>query len=86
VVSFKPRPLYPQGKSPQYPLDRRWTPESLWTLRREKLSLIGDMKKEDDDYIFFFFCGTTTNAVQRPPVFRDSEYCTDIGQYSLDEA
>jgi hypothetical protein len=24
VISFKPRPLYPQGKSPWYPLDRRW--------------------------------------------------------------
>jgi len=23
VVSFTPRPLYPQGKRPQYPLDRR---------------------------------------------------------------
>jgi hypothetical protein len=23
VVSFIPRPLYPQGKSPQYPLDMR---------------------------------------------------------------
>jgi hypothetical protein len=23
VVSFTPRPLYPQGKSPRYPLDRR---------------------------------------------------------------
>jgi hypothetical protein len=23
VVSFMPRPLYPQGKSPGYPLDRR---------------------------------------------------------------
>jgi hypothetical protein len=23
VVSFTPRPLYPQGKSPLYPLDRR---------------------------------------------------------------
>jgi len=23
VVSFMPRPLYPQGKSPQYPLDKR---------------------------------------------------------------
>jgi hypothetical protein len=23
VVSFTPRPLYPQGKSPSYPLDRR---------------------------------------------------------------
>jgi hypothetical protein len=22
VVTFKPRPLYPQGKSPWYPLDR----------------------------------------------------------------
>jgi hypothetical protein len=24
VVRFTPRPLYPQGKSPRYPLDRRW--------------------------------------------------------------
>jgi hypothetical protein len=23
MVSFTPRPLYPQGKSPLYPLDRR---------------------------------------------------------------
>jgi hypothetical protein len=23
VISFTPRPLYPQGKSPWYPLDRR---------------------------------------------------------------
>jgi hypothetical protein len=23
MVSFTPRPLYPQGKSPWYPLDRR---------------------------------------------------------------
>jgi hypothetical protein len=23
VISFKPRPLYPQGKGPRYPLDRR---------------------------------------------------------------
>jgi hypothetical protein len=23
MVSFMPQPLYPQGKSPQYPLDRR---------------------------------------------------------------
>jgi hypothetical protein len=23
VVSFTPRPLYPRGKSPRYPLDRR---------------------------------------------------------------
>jgi hypothetical protein len=25
VVSFTPRPLYPRGKSPLYPLDMRWT-------------------------------------------------------------
>jgi len=25
VVSFAPRPLYPQGKSPWYPLDKRKT-------------------------------------------------------------
>jgi hypothetical protein len=24
VVSFMPRPLYPQGKSPRYQLDRNW--------------------------------------------------------------
>jgi hypothetical protein len=30
VVSFTPRPLYPQGKSPLYPLDRRLGgPQSL---------------------------------------------------------
>jgi hypothetical protein len=35
VVSFMPRPLYPRGKSPRYPLDRR-APEPVWTtLRRE---------------------------------------------------
>jgi hypothetical protein len=32
VVSFTPRPLYPQGKSPQYLLDRALgTPEPVWT-------------------------------------------------------
>jgi hypothetical protein len=30
VVSFTPRPLYTQGKSPWYPLDRR-APEPFWT-------------------------------------------------------
>jgi hypothetical protein len=35
VVSFAPRPLYPQGKSPQ---KAGWVPEAIWTLwRREKL-------------------------------------------------
>jgi hypothetical protein len=29
IVGFTPRPLYPQGKSPRYPLDRRlWGPRS----------------------------------------------------------
>jgi hypothetical protein len=33
VVSFTPRPLYPQGKSPYYPLDRRLGGHQsrLWT-------------------------------------------------------
>jgi len=33
VVSFTPRPLYPWGKNPQHPFDRRlgWTPEQVWT-------------------------------------------------------
>jgi len=33
VVSFTSRPLYPQGKSPRYPLDRRLggPPEPFWT-------------------------------------------------------
>jgi hypothetical protein len=37
VVSFTPRPLYPRGKSPRYPLDRRLGgPQPVWTiLRRE---------------------------------------------------
>jgi hypothetical protein len=33
VVRFTPWPLYPRGKSPRYPLDRRlgWSPEPVWT-------------------------------------------------------
>jgi len=33
VVSSTPRPLYPQGRSPWYPLDRRLggLPEPIWT-------------------------------------------------------
>jgi hypothetical protein len=32
VVSSMARPIYPQGKSPLYPLDRRlgWAPEPVW--------------------------------------------------------
>jgi hypothetical protein len=39
VVSFTPRPLYPRGKSPRYPLDRRLGgPESVWTTWRRENS------------------------------------------------
>jgi hypothetical protein len=33
MVSFRPQPLYPQGKGPWYPLDRRLDgpPEPVWT-------------------------------------------------------
>jgi hypothetical protein len=34
VASFTPRPLYPQGKSPQYPLDRRLGGSQCRSLRR----------------------------------------------------
>jgi hypothetical protein len=35
VVSFKPRPLYPRGKSPWYPLDRRLgEPQNHYTLKK----------------------------------------------------
>jgi hypothetical protein len=34
VVNFTLLLLYPLGKSPRYPLDRRWTPEPVWTTWR----------------------------------------------------
>jgi hypothetical protein len=34
VVSFTPRPLYPQGNSPRYPLDRRLDGPQSWSGRR----------------------------------------------------
>jgi hypothetical protein len=41
VVSFTPRPLYPQGKSPRHPLDRRlgerWRGKSWKILHNEEL-------------------------------------------------
>jgi hypothetical protein len=42
VVSFTPGPLYSQGKSPWYPLDRRWVgPRAvLEAVVKRKISLI----------------------------------------------
>jgi len=31
MVSFMPQPLYPQGKSPWYPLDRRLGEPQSWS-------------------------------------------------------
>jgi hypothetical protein len=36
VVSFTPRPLYPQGKNPQYPLDRLGGPKNRLGRREEE--------------------------------------------------
>jgi hypothetical protein len=49
VVSFTPRPLYHRGKSPQFPLDRRfgWTPELVWTTwKRENSSPYRDSNSD----------------------------------------
>jgi hypothetical protein len=42
VVSFTSRPLYPRGKSPQYPLDRR--------LGRPRAGLDDIKKRMDPDF------------------------------------
>jgi hypothetical protein len=36
VVSFTPRPLYPRGKIPRYPL-YGWAPEPVWTLWKRRI-------------------------------------------------
>jgi hypothetical protein len=44
VVSFTPRPLYPRGKRPWYPQDRRWDrphSHSGWHGERKFLTLLG---------------------------------------------
>jgi hypothetical protein len=44
MISFTHRLLYPGGKRPQYPLDKRLNaPEQVWMLLRKKylLSLLG---------------------------------------------
>jgi hypothetical protein len=44
VVNFTPRPLYPQGKSPPFPLDRKLgePPEPVWTTWRKNSWLYQD--------------------------------------------
>jgi hypothetical protein len=49
MVSFKPRPLYPRGKSHRYPLDRRLGGPQSRSERHEEvniLALIGDSKSD----------------------------------------
>jgi len=38
VISFTPRPVYLQGKSPWYPLDRLGGPQSLSECNGEEIS------------------------------------------------
>jgi hypothetical protein len=38
VVDLAPQPLYPEGKGPQYPLDRRLGEPQGWSSVKEKIS------------------------------------------------
>jgi hypothetical protein len=63
VVSFTPLPLYPRGKSPQHPLDRRlggpqapvlttWRRENSWLYRdsNSDSSLVQPVASRNTDY------------------------------------
>jgi hypothetical protein len=39
-VSFTPRSLYPRGKSPRYPLDRRLDGPQYWSGRRREEKIL----------------------------------------------
>jgi hypothetical protein len=41
MVSFTPQPLYPQGKSPWYPLDRRLGGPQSWSGRYGEMKILG---------------------------------------------
>jgi hypothetical protein len=62
VVSFTPRPIYPRGKSPRYPLDRRLGGPQSWSGRCEEkiLDLTGTRPP--------------TSAVTQPVASRYTEY------------
>jgi hypothetical protein len=48
VVGFIPRPLYPQGKSPWYPMDRRLgDAHKFRVFENRRLRKIYDSKKEN---------------------------------------
>jgi len=56
VVSFTPRPLYPQGKSPRYPFDRLGGPQSrankiLVTKPEGKVAFGGPTRTWEDNNI-----------------------------------
>jgi hypothetical protein len=56
MVSFTPGPLYPIGKSPQYPFDRRLggPPETIWTLWRK------ENKRKGTDVTQLFLTGNSS--------------------------
>jgi len=47
VVSFMPWPLYPQGKSPQYPLNRRLGRSQRWWNYKDRTFISNLDLKED---------------------------------------
>jgi hypothetical protein len=57
-ISFTPRPLYPQGKSPWYPLDRRLGgPQShnRTSFIYKDAAAAADDDDDDDDYVSQMF-------------------------------
>jgi hypothetical protein len=69
VVSFTPLPLYPQGKSPWYPLDRRLGgPQSRsgrGGLEKNKLGdfLRGNILSEEKTIVNNFICNCRENGI-----------------------
>jgi hypothetical protein len=58
VVSFTPQPLYPEGKSPWYPLDRRLGEKNEVQL---KLLVVGDWEAGLGQLTIIFELFTNTN-------------------------
>jgi hypothetical protein len=52
VVSFTPRPLYPQGKSPWYPLDKRL--DGLYFKIRRRIGYASELGKIMEKWQFFW--------------------------------
>jgi hypothetical protein len=65
VVNFTPRPLYPQGKSPRYPLNRRLggPQEPVWTIWRRENSWYYRDSNSDPFVVQLVACRYTDYAI-----------------------